>query len=448
MSTDLLTFITGKRLLRTEIPFPKHELDLLIHTGALIESPSILYQQSIPSCVRCGNRDRSLFASHFCHTCQKDCLYCRHCIKLGKVQECKPLIHLATSDKTPFLNHSSSLKWKGELSLAQEKASNSVIKAVEEKSSLLLWAVCGAGKTEMLFKGIEAAINKGERVLIATPRVDVVKELSPRLRTVFPSIPIASLYGGSKDQHINAQLVIATTHQVMRYFQSFDVVIVDEVDAFPFSYDKSLQYAIKQARKPQSSLIYLTATPTSQIRKIPKLEIVYVPRRYHGFSLPVPTFTWCGNWRTRLTKKKLPPVVMKWLQERLEAKKPTLLFLPSVDVLKEISHLLGSQSIKHEAVYAADKARHEKVARFRNEEYSLLLTTTILERGITISNLDVAVLGAEDHVFTESALVQIAGRVGRSAKMPTGDVTFFHYGKTDAMVRARAQINWMNKREV
>jgi competence protein ComFA len=110
--------------------------------------------------------------------------------------------------------------------------------------------------------------------------------------------------------------------------------------------------------------------------------------------------------------------------------------------------LLGSQSIKHEAVYAADKARHEKVARFRNEEYSLLLTTTILERGITISNLDVAVLGAEDHVFTESALVQIAGRVGRSAKMPTGDVTFFHYGKTDAMVRARAQINWMNKREV
>ncbi|ERN51978.1 helicase [Alkalihalophilus marmarensis DSM 21297] len=375
-------------------------------------------------------------------------MYCRHCIKLGKVQECKPLIHLATSDKTPFLNHSSSLKWKGELSLAQEKASNSVIKAVEEKSSLLLWAVCGAGKTEMLFKGIEVAINKGERVLIATPRVDVVKELSPRFRAVFPSIPIASLYGGSKDQHINAQLVIATTHQVMRYYQCFDVVVVDEVDAFPFSYDKSLQYAIQQVRKPQSSLIYLTATPASQIRNIPNLEIVYVPRRYHGFSLPVPSFTWCGNWRTRLKKKKLPPVVMKWLQERLEAKKPTLLFLPSVEVLKEISRVLVLQSITHEAVYAADKERHEKVKRFRNEEYTLLLTTTILERGITIANLDVAVLGAEDHVFTESALVQIAGRVGRSAKMPTGDVTFFHYGKTDAMVRARAQINWMNKREV
>jgi competence protein ComFA len=374
-------------------------------------------------------------------------LYCRHCIKLGKIQECKPLIHLANYTP-PFPNHHSSLRWTGELSLAQEKASNSVIKAVEEKSSLLLWAVCGAGKTEMLFKGIEVAINKGERVLIATPRVDVVKELSPRLRAVFPSIPIASLYGGSKDQHINAQLVIATTHQVMRYYQCFDVVVVDEVDAFPFSYDKSLQYAIQQVRKPQSSLIYLTATPTSQIRKIPNLEIVYVPRRYHGFSLPVPSFTWCGNWRTRLKKKILPPVVMKWLQERLEAKKPTLIFLPSVDVLKQISQVLAYQSIMHEAVYAADKERHEKVARFRNEEYSLLLTTTILERGITIANLDVAVLGAEDHVFTESALVQIAGRVGRSAKMPTGDVTFFHYGKTDAMVRARAQINWMNKREV
>jgi competence protein ComFA len=73
------------------------------------------------------------------------------------------------------------------------------------------------------------------------------------------------------------------------------------------------------------------------------------------------------------------------------------------------------------------------------------LTTTILERGVTFPNIDVAVVGAEDDTFTESALVQIAGRVGRSPQFPTGDITFFHYGITRAMIRARNQLLRMNR---
>ncbi len=80
----------------------------------------------------------------------------------------------------------------------------------------------------------------------------------------------------------------------------------------------------------------------------------------------------------------------------------------------------------------------------RAKEIPLLLTTTILERGVTFPNIDVAVVGAEDDIFTESALVQIAGRAGRSKDYPGGVVTFFHYGKTNAMVKARKQILSMN----
>jgi len=80
----------------------------------------------------------------------------------------------------------------------------------------------------------------------------------------------------------------------------------------------------------------------------------------------------------------------------------------------------------------------------RTKEIPLLLTTTILERGVTFPNIDVAVVGAEDPIFTESALVQIAGRAGRSKDHPDGVVTFFHYGKTDEMIKARRQIVSMN----
>ena len=57
-------------------------------------------------------------------------------------------------------------------------------------------------------------------------------------------------------------------------------------------------------------------------------------------------------------------------------------------------------------------------------------------------------MGAEDDIFTESALVQIAGRAGRSKDFPDGVVTFFHYGKTEAMRKARKQIITMNQEGV
>ena len=97
------------------------------------------------------------------------------------------------------------------------------------------------------------------------------------------------------------------------------------------------------------------------------------------------------------------------------------------------------------AVHSEDPERKEKVQRMRDGSIPILLTTTILERGVTFPNIDVAVVGAEDDTFTESALVQIAGRVGRNPKFPTGDITFFHFGKTRAMIRAKNQLIRMNK---
>ncbi|MEY8741167.1 helicase-related protein [Bacillales bacterium AN1005] len=76
----------------------------------------------------------------------------------------------------------------------------------------------------------------------------------------------------------------------------------------------------------------------------------------------------------------------------------------------------------------------------RNKEIKLLITTTILERGVTFPNIDVAVLGAEDAVFTASALIQIAGRAGRSVKNPFGDVAFFITEKRKVWLRQNSRL--------
>lgn len=62
-------------------------------------------------------------------------------------------------------------------------------------------------------------------------------------------------------------LIISTTHQLLRYKEAFDVIIIDEVDAFPYSIDNTLQYAVKKSAKRQSAHIYLTATPSADMKK-------------------------------------------------------------------------------------------------------------------------------------------------------------------------------------
>lgn len=78
----------------------------------------------------------------------------------------------------------------------------------------------------MLFHGIAKALQKGERVCIATPRTDVVLELVPRLQKVFPNVNVASLYRGSEDRDKDAALVVATTHQLLRYYRAFQVLLL------------------------------------------------------------------------------------------------------------------------------------------------------------------------------------------------------------------------------
>jgi competence protein ComFA len=437
---SLRNVLVGKQLLREEIPLE------FVESPFIIKRPGIEFdKKGWASCCRCGNHDPELMAEFPCARCGKKCVYCRACIMMGRVSECTPLY--GWGGEMPEIV-AAPLQWSGTLSVGQQVASDRVVEAIIGNKELLVWAVCGAGKTELLFKGIETAFTAGKRVCIATPRTDVVLELTPRLQAIFPSIQVASLYVGSDERHLFSPLTITTTHQLLRFYQAFDVMIVDEVDAFPYSADPMLQFAVTNARKDISSLIYLTATPSRKWQRECQSGLrnfVTIPGRFHRHPLPVPTFVWCGNWEKVLGKGKLPVRLQNWIEERLSSSVPMLLFVPTVECTSRILSLVQKLNQRIDSVHAEDPDRKVKVLKMRQKEIPMLVTTTILERGVTFSDLDVAVLGSEDKVFTESALVQIAGRVGRSVSQPTGNVTFFHYGKTEAMVRAKRQIIAMNQ---
>ncbi|MFO8068942.1 MAG: DEAD/DEAH box helicase [Alkalibacterium sp.] len=436
------SLVYGRSLLKEDID---NELTEEIRKHFQAE-PAFVISNGRKRCARCSTC--SVSSKRYPCTCGNCCLYCRECIALGKVRECAQLYSLPEPNrfdayKKPYL------KWNGKLSDQQSEASGVITKSISENKELIVWAVTGSGKTEMLFKGIQIALEANKRVCIASPRIDVCLELAPRIKRVFPEIPIAVLYGGAEEGYRYTQLVIATTHQLYRFKEAFDVVIIDEVDAFPYHMNAGLHFATSRSRKRVSSLIYLTATPDKHMQERIKnnlTEAVILPARYHGHALPVPKAVY---QRSELVNYKNVDQsrLIKHMKRLIGQEKRFLIFIPTIALLEKMQPLFRRifDRATFESVHSKDADRKEKVQKMRNGELDFLATTTILERGVTFGNIDVIIWQADHHVYTEAALVQISGRAGRSKDHPEGNVTFYHQDWSRAMKKALKQIRRMNR---
>lgn len=453
MDLSVKIFLIGRIWLREHTPFPAELIDAQIKLGLVTtipgikSTPSILHK-FIHKCNRCENDTQTRFTTFDCARCNGRCTYCRHCLKMGRVSTCTDLI-IWTGEKPTFpTNHA--IAWEGILTPRQQRASDELLESTNLQRPHLIHAVCGAGKTEILFQPIHDQLKEGKRICIAAPRVDVILELEPRLRAAFPTTAIEALYGGSKAGDALAQLVLATTHQLYRFQQAFDVIFVDEADAFPYTADETLRRAVKKAAKHDAPIHLVTATPSRKILTEMKRtgKISTINRRYHGHALPIPRYEPLWNYGRQLKKGKLPKKLVKWTEERIQNEEPFLVFFHNIHLMEAAETLFQKLDPRIKAVHAAHPDRKEHVQALRNKEVPGLLTTTILERGITISNVQVAVVGAEQQTFNSAALVQIGGRVGRSSSYPDGDFVLFHHGISHAMDDAKREILRLNKEGV
>ncbi|WP_172196379.1 helicase-related protein [Saccharibacillus qingshengii] len=322
--------------------------------------------------------------------------------------------------------------------------------ASDPASRFLLWAVTGAGKTEMLFPLIESVRSWGGQVLVATPRRDVVLELVPRLRAAFPDEAPAALYGGSEERWRRSGITLATTHQLMRFAGAFDLVVIDELDAFPFHGDPMLAYAAEKCRAAGGRTVYLSATPPKSLQSLVRsgrLACAKVPVRYHRYPLPVPELLRISPLVDCLRRGSLPDPLLKRWRHSLERGAQIFIFVPKIVQAEPLAALLRRvfPEVPIGATSSQDEERSDKVLSFRSADVRILVTTTILERGVTVPRSDVYVWGADSGLFDEASLVQMAGRAGRSADDPRGRVVFAAVQKTRAQAGARRQIRRMNR---
>lgn len=444
-------FLAGRLWHREHIPFSIEEIQVQIDKGhiAVIQGVSQSkrnFGRLLYKCNRCLNEKQERFTSFHCAKCHGNCAYCRVCLKMGRVSSCTELIFW----KGPpiIFNRQHENNWQGELTTLQKKASEELIESDLQRQSHLIYAVCGAGKTEILFDPIYRLLTKGKRICVAAPRVDVILELAPRFKKAFPKTAISALYGGVKAPSEPAQLILATTHQLYRFQDAFDTIFVDEADAFPYTVDETLQQAVRKAAKKDAPIHFVTATPSPKMVReaTRKKAISMIPRRFHGHPLPIPKNDSLWRYEQLLNKGQLPVKLKRWIEKQLAEEKPFLLFFHTIELMKKALPIIQGIDPKIQAVHAQEENRKEFVQALRGRKIPGLLTTTILERGITIPNVQVAVIGAEQSIFTKSALVQIGGRVGRASMFPEGDFILYHHGITFAMDEAKKEIITLNRK--
>ena len=371
-------------------------------------------------CYRCGNNDIRFFGI------RSDGLYCRKCVSFqGEELE-------------GFLCEPSQYEYDLTYKLSKEQLiiSKKVLLSFKRKKDVLIHAVCGAGKTELVFETISFALKNKLKVAFAIPRKDVVIDLFERFKQVFINNKVVAVFGGHTKE-LDADIIILTTHQLYRYNKCFDLLIIDETDAFPFDGNEVLNTMFLNALK--GTYIMLSATPNENMTKLlNERKGVYLKllSRYHNHPLPIP----------KAIITIVDPLIffMFHFRKYYHDKFPILVYVPTINEGKQLFKAVNMVFKEGKFVSSRTKEREKIIQDFKDGKYRYLITTSILERGITIKNLQVIVYKSDHEIFNKATLIQIAGRVGRKIDAPYGDILFISQNQSLEIEEAIKEIEEIN----
>lgn len=353
--------------------------------------------------------------------------YCRRCISFhGEEVEHKP----SYPKKAP-------IHLEYELSPEQKELSDKLVENYKKGIDSLVYAVCGSGKTEISLGVIKYVINCGGHVAFAVPRKDVVIELHNRLKNIFKFNTVVAVYGGHH-QKIVGDIIVLTTHQLYRYKNYFSLIVLDEIDAFPFKDNEILRHMFFASLS--GHYIMMSATPTKEALDLFKekdKDILHLDIRFHRHPLPVPSFS-IGKLFVRFI------LLIKHMSTLLKENKPIFIFCPTIEICENIFKFVSLFFKNGNYVHSKKIDRTEVIEDFRQGKYRYLVTTSVLERGVTLKNLQVIVFDADNSIYDHGTLIQISGRAGRKIDAPTGEVIFIAKTTSKEMEEAVIEIKKSN----
>lgn len=364
-------------------------------------------------CEKCGNQDERTLYTAYGH------LICKRCIRYQREQ---PVL-----DEIAFGYDESELSVSLTLTPLQKAIADQLLQVIQTHS-VFLEAVCGAGKTEMMLPFLTQCFKEGVRVVWAIPRRQVVLEIAERLQKYYTSIKVVAVCEGYTEDLVG-DLIVCTTHQLYRYTQSVDCLILDEVDAFPYANDPVLQDIAQRVYRKRC--IYLSATIEANMKRDLESQgfiFLYCSQRPSQRPLPIPRlfihFRWVnylhGFYKIHKRNQRL------------------LIFFPTIKMMKRFAFLTRFPCI------SSKTDNKEAILQQFSGSRKVLLTTSILERGVTFNDISVLVFDSDHPVFNVASLTQIAGRVERGMNPSKGEVIFYTSSKAPCVISCIRNIKRAN----
>ena len=276
----------------------------------------------------------------------------------------------------------------------------------------------GYGKTEVSMRAAFKAIENGKQVVMIAPTTVLAEQHYTRFKRRFEKYPITierfSRLTQSKSKEILKNLksgmidLIIGTHRLLSKdveFNNLGLLIIDEEQKFGVKAKET----IKQKRS-KVDVLTLTATPIPRTLNLALLGI----REISIIDTPpinrLPIITEVVEWNENVVKMSI----------LRELSRDGQVFYIYNDVknmkykLKELKELLP-EFVKIEFIHGQlpPKEIKDKLKRFEEGEYDVLMASTIIENGIDVSNANTILI----ENFAElglSQLYQLRGRVGRS----------------------------------
>jgi competence protein ComFA len=314
---------------------------------------------------------------------------------------------------------------------AQARASGQVLEYLKQGHDVFCYAAAGAGKTEMTMESIAYMLGQGKSVGFAISRRQVVLEIRERLAKAFPALKVIAVCQGHT-KVTKGDLIVCTTHQLYRYPGAFDLLVLDELDAFPYAGNALLEGLARKACRGQ--MLLLSATPDAASQRAMeegRMKGVCLFARPHGKALPVPKCIVAPRFvQVGLIKRKI----------KKYGDKQVLVFVPKRSQVGMMAWWLRGKGI-----HSQSRDKDEVLQAFRERKFQVLVSTTLLERGITIPSVQVIVFEGNHSVFTTASLIQIFGRAGRSFSDPEGECTCYQSKRSRSVSECVKQLVWMNR---
>ena len=285
----------------------------------------------------------------------------------------------------------------------------------------LLVGDVGFGKTEIAFRAAFKAINSGKQVAFLCPTtllarqhyltaIDRFRNFGVNIRLLSRLVSdreVTNTLKGLKDKTVD--LVIGT-HRLLSDDVSFNdlgLLIVDEEHKFGVEHKEKIKEL-----KENVDVLTLSATPIPRTLQMALTGI----RGFSTINTPIDNRM---PVQTYVIKKDYQAV--KEIIERELARNGQVYYLcNNISRLPSIANEIQKRVKNAKIAIGHGKLSVEQVEdlmqRFINNEFNVLLCTTIIENGIDIPNVNTIIVENAD-TFGLSQLYQIKGRVGRSDRL-------------------------------